>query len=174
MFLSAVAGPSRIPIAPCANPLARVVVRSYATDSDVVKHTPTLTPTVDRPGARPRVRYPAWRKSIGKEYKYVVPGAKAKWLGGAIVSALRSPVYSSQPYPMNPSFRPPAPLGDEAQDVLYAQMKAGQKTLGEISAEYNVSIARLEAIRKLKQVEESFTKFVRHASIPLPTLMKQT
>ena len=67
---------------------------------------------------------------------------------------------------MNPSFRPPAPLGDEAQDVLYAQIKAGAKTLGEISAEFNVSIARLEAIRKLKEVQESFERFVS-SSCPL-------
>lgn len=64
---------------------------------------------------------------------------------------------------MNPTFCPPPPLSDEYQTYLYSEMRKGTKTIGEISAEYNVSKARLEAIKKLKEIEEEFK---RQVSLP--------
>ena len=61
---------------------------------------------------------------------------------------------------MNPSFRPPPPLGNDLQDVVYAEMRRGAKTLGEIAAEHNVSKARLSAIKKLKDVEQELKRQV--------------
>lgn len=39
-------------------------------------------------------------------------------------------------------------------------MKSGKLTLGEISAKYNIGRARLDAIRKLKEIEEEFKRQV--------------
>jgi hypothetical protein len=67
---------------------------------------------------------------------------------------------------MNPSFRPPPPLGDEMQEALYREMQSGKKTLGEISAEFNVGRARLDAIRKLKEIEAEYRRQVSKCFIP--------
>lgn len=69
---------------------------------------------------------------------------------------------------MNPSFRPPPPLSDEYQNYLYSEIRKGAKTIGEISAEYNVSKARLEGIKKLKEIEQEFKRQVcRLLSLPI-------
>jgi len=67
---------------------------------------------------------------------------------------------------MNPSFRPPPPIGNELQDVLYAEMRRCVKTLGEISAEHSISKARLLAIKKLKTVEEELKRQVSTCPFP--------
>ena len=58
-----------------------------------------------------------------------------------------------QPYPANPSFRPPPPLSNDIQEALYKELKAGKKTIGVLANEYSVSKARIDAVRKLKEVE---------------------
>ncbi|ORY27683.1 eukaryotic mitochondrial regulator protein-domain-containing protein [Naematelia encephala] len=84
--------------------------------------------------------------SLAEEFAHPLPGQKAKWLGG------------NHPYPLNPSFRPPPPLGNQTQDFIYQELCRGVKTTGALAAEFNVSKARVEAIRKLKEVEQEFIR----------------
>ena len=71
---------------------------------------------------------------------------------------------------MNPSFKPPPPIGTAMQDTLYREMAQGDKTIGQISSEFNVSKARLAAIKKLKAVELEFKRQVGHLSAIYPSL----
>lgn len=64
-----------------------------------------------------------------------------------------------QPFPANPSFRPPPPLSDDLQNLLYDKLRSGS-TVAQLSHRYNVSKARIEAIRKLKDVELEFKRQV--------------
>lgn len=75
---------------------------------------------------------------------------------------------------MNPSFRPPPPIGNDLQDVLYTEMRRGTKTLGEIATEHNVSKARLSAIKKLKEVEEELKRQVSALSESIIALISSS
>jgi len=44
---------------------------------------------------------------------------------------------------------------------LSKEMRAGKRTIGQISQAHNVSKHRLDAIRKLKEVEDEFVRQVR-------------
>jgi hypothetical protein len=69
-----------------------------------------------------------------------------------------------QPYATNPSFRPPPPLSNDMMIKLDAELRSGKRTIGQISQAYSISKHRLDAIRKLKEVEE---EFVRQVSCPV-------
>lgn len=45
-------------------------------------------------------------------------------------------------------------------NVLSAELRAGKRTIGQISQAHNVSKHRLDAIRKLKEVEDEFVRQV--------------
>jgi hypothetical protein len=65
-----------------------------------------------------------------------------------------------QPFASNPTFRPPPPLSNDLQTLLHADVVKGTKTVGQLAEQYNVSKARIEAIRKLKAVEKEFRRQV--------------
>jgi hypothetical protein len=48
-------------------------------------------------------------------------------------------------------------------NVLSSELRAGKRTIGQISQAYNVSKHRLDAIRKLKAVEDEFIRQVSFA-----------
>ena len=81
----------------------------------------------------------------------------ARWAVGRGL-ANRMPITDKQPYASNPSFQPPAPVSDKLQTAIYRDLRT--RTTGQISEQYNVSKARIEAIRKLKLVEEEFKRQV--------------
>lgn len=56
------------------------------------------------------------------------------------------------------------------QDVIYRELQRGVKTVGALSAEYSVSKSRIEAIRKLKAVEEEMRRQVSSRSAILSFL----
>lgn len=145
-FPSAVAGPSRLPY------VALRSARGYATArrSRGASDEPTEGASESRDSFRraKTLSYPEWLNSEGVQYRHAKKGEKAKWFGGAF------------PFPNNPSFRPPPPLSNELQNKIYAELRAGQRTVGAISQQFSVSKARIEAIRKLKQVEEEFRRQV--------------
>ena len=144
-----VAGPSRLTAIVIPPP----ITRSYATSYRNKEATLSLT------------GYKQWAQGPGKDYAYPNPSGKAKWLGGSVVSAVwwvRSKVDDAwQPFPLNPSFRPPPPISNAIQDRIYQQLLAGKRDLPQLAEDYNVSKARIMAIKKLKDVEVEFRRQVR-------------
>lgn len=86
-------------------------------------------------------------------------------------------IYSSlQPYPTNPTFRPPPPLSDALREMIYQEYffpdqastvpaspfaaKSESKTgnINQLSAKHGVSKARIEAILRLKIMEKEWEK----------------
>lgn len=81
-----------------------------------------------------------------------------------------------QPYPTNPTFRPPPPLSDALREMIYQEYffpdqfstvpaspfaaKSESKTgnINQLSVKHGVSKARIEAILRLKIVEKEWEK----------------
>jgi DNA transposition AAA+ family ATPase len=53
------------------------------------------------------------------------------------------------------------------QDKLYRDLTAGQKTVGALANDYSVSKARIEAVRKLKEVEAEMKRQVSRLLLDL-------
>ena len=90
-------------------------------------------------------------------------------------------VVPCQPYPSNPSFRPPPPLSNDLKDLIYSEVYTGgssssavlstleslkssssptadaslelQKRINQVSEEFGISKKRIEAVLKLKEHE---------------------
>lgn len=184
-FTTSVAGPSRLPFQAAARPARRVLTRAYAsspasdpvqqdagaeadsafTDADAINDK-------DSKAAKAKEKamwgsgegYIRWLRTEGARYKHVNKGQKANWLGGAVVSASVACGFGQrsrcQPFATNPTFRPPPPLSNDLQTLLHADVVKGTKTVGQLAEQYNVSKARIEAIRKLKAVEREFQRQV--------------
>jgi len=65
-----------------------------------------------------------------------------------------------QPFPMNPSFRPPPPIADAQREAMYrAYMSDPVKNdVRALSQRYNLSIKRVDAILRLKGLERAWRK----------------
>ena len=74
--------------------------------------------------------------------------------------------FSPQPFPLNPTFNPPAPLSDSVRAAIFnAHIKDPAKNnLRHLSTTYNVAIDRIRAILKLKALEQEFVRTVRAIS----------
>ncbi|KAG6879001.1 hypothetical protein C0992_005983 [Termitomyces sp. T32_za158] len=81
-----------------------------------------------------------------------------KWLGG-------------QPFPMNPSFKPPPPVSDALRTVIYKSYMADPiaNDVRALSQKYHLSLKRVDAILRLKGMEADWTKVspVRQSLMPL-------
>ncbi|RXK35672.1 hypothetical protein M231_07045 [Tremella mesenterica] len=99
----------------------------------------------NRAGPVPKSRQ-EWESDFASIFHSSPRGRKARWLGDSV------------PYPGNPTFKPPPPLSNELQDSIHAELRTGAKTVGQIADRFNVSKARIEAIRKLKGVEEEYIR----------------
>ncbi|KAF8140675.1 eukaryotic mitochondrial regulator protein-domain-containing protein [Boletus edulis] len=66
------------------------------------------------------------------------------------------------PFPLNPSFKPPIPLSDELRTRLYRAYMIDPKlnSVRALAARHNISIKRVDAILRLKGMEESWKKEV--------------
>ncbi|KAL7424097.1 hypothetical protein Q5752_001682 [Cryptotrichosporon argae] len=176
MFASRIAGPSRLPFSALLAQPSRAAARAYASVPDSSSPAEPSTPLeaaaessdllddVDAPfsfGADKRgqrdVRpgavsgYHDWLGQVGGRFASVPKGEKARWLGGDV------------PYASNPSFRPPPPLSNDLMDALDADLRKAGATTGDVAQRWNVSKARLRAVRRLKEVEREFAR----QSIPL-------
>ncbi|KAK4683949.1 hypothetical protein P7C73_g6259, partial [Tremellales sp. Uapishka_1] len=155
-FITNIAGPSRLPI----RAATRVVLarRHASTAAEQVEPAVEGENEVEAVSSdeRPRASgegYQRWLETVGARYHSADQG-KAQWLGGVV------------PFASNPSFRPPPPLSNDLQDVIYAATKRQDKTIGQLAESYNVSKARIQAITKLKQVEAEYrrqSKPLQHA-----------
>ncbi|KAF8599552.1 hypothetical protein BDV93DRAFT_609141 [Ceratobasidium sp. AG-I] len=97
-----------------------------------------------------------WFRGEGLPYLNPTPG-KSNWLGGDV------------PFPDNPTFRPPPPLSDVVKSAVYdrylktletgrSKAQAHEQTVRALSEKFGISIARVEAIIRLKQHEQEYQK----------------
>ncbi|CAE6443000.1 unnamed protein product [Rhizoctonia solani] len=97
-----------------------------------------------------------WFRGEGLPYLNPTPG-KPNWLGGNI------------PYPDNPTFKPPPPLSDVVKTSIYdrylkspqlaaSNSESHNQTVRTLSEQFGVSIARIEAIVRLKNYERQYQK----------------
>jgi hypothetical protein len=65
-----------------------------------------------------------------------------------------------QPYPANPSFRPPAPISDALRTKIYQSFMADpqKNNIHELGARHNLSLKRVQAILRLKGLEAHWIK----------------
>ncbi|KAI0756302.1 eukaryotic mitochondrial regulator protein-domain-containing protein [Daedaleopsis nitida] len=90
--------------------------------------------------------YAQWLRNEGLKFKD--PVRAKNWLGGQV------------PFPLNPSFKPPAPISDAIRTAIWNEYndnptKADVRTLAQ---RYGLSIARVDAILRLKGLEEHWRK----------------
>jgi len=64
------------------------------------------------------------------------------------------------PFPANPSFKPPPPLSDALKTMLYALYLSDPSTYNvrKLSEKFGISVARVESVLRLKELEESWRK----------------
>ena len=65
-----------------------------------------------------------------------------------------------QPFPLNPSFKPPTPVSNTLRNTLYQSFMANPEanSVRNLAGRYHLSIKRVDAILRLKGLEESWTK----------------
>jgi len=65
-----------------------------------------------------------------------------------------------QPFPLNPSFKPPTPVSDALRNTLYQSFMANPKasSVRSLASRYHLSIKRVDAILRLKGLEKSWIK----------------
>ncbi|KAI0673723.1 eukaryotic mitochondrial regulator protein-domain-containing protein [Trametes maxima] len=90
--------------------------------------------------------YAVWLRNEGVKYKE--PHRPKNWLGGEV------------PFPLNPTFKPPTPISDAARtaiwnDYMLDPVKSNVRVLAQ---RYGLSIARVDAILRLKGLEAHWKK----------------
>jgi len=87
-----------------------------------------------------------WKKTIGKQFEN--PHRPCNWLGGKV------------PFPLNPSFKPPTPVSDALRNTLYQSFMANPQanSVRSLAGRYHLSIKRVDAILRLKGLEENWIK----------------
>lgn len=91
-----------------------------------------------------------------------------RWLddpdGGLSYSSQQSGVNwlgDNVPFPNNPTFRPVPPIPDENKTEIYNAFVIHKKSPRQIAEDQRISIKRVEAIIRLKALENDFAKQVR-------------
>ncbi|KAJ3556706.1 hypothetical protein NM688_g1876 [Phlebia brevispora] len=82
----------------------------------------------------------------GKRFKN--PHQPRNWLGGEV------------PFPLNPSFKPPTPVSDRLRTLIWEQFVANPSANGvrQLAERYGLSIKRVDAILRLKGLEQHWMK----------------
>lgn len=124
--------------------------------------------------------YREWLASTGAQFKDPRPH-ETNYLGGSTVShlilililvkltvPLRPRDIYYQPFPLNPTFKPPPPLSDRLRNIIFSEwMKnPSQNNPRALSIRHGVSIKRVEAIIRLKVHEHKW----KQVSTPFPSL----
>jgi hypothetical protein len=65
-----------------------------------------------------------------------------------------------KPFPANPTFKPPPPLSDALKTMLYALYLTDPSVwnIRKLGEKFGISVARVEAVLRLKELEESWKK----------------
>lgn len=107
--------------------------------------------------------YETWLQGPGRQFKD--PHRPRNWLGGQVVEYLSSsivfsPDTSLQPFPLNPTFKPPTPVSDELRTLIYTQYMANPAGNGvrALASRYGLSMKRVDAILRLKGLEAHWQK----------------
>ncbi|KAB5595049.1 hypothetical protein CTheo_1510 [Ceratobasidium theobromae] len=99
----------------------------------------------------------SWFRDEGLPYLHPTPG-KTNWLGGL-----------KEPFPDNPTFQPPPPLSDAIKSSIYDRYlqsfqrsafksDSHKKAVRSLSEQFGISIARVEAIIRLKEYQRQYEK----------------
>ena len=103
---------------------------------------------------------PASTKPVGRlPKKVIVETDAAKWLEGEgkrfDMPAKRNWLHPKRPFPKNPWFVPPAPVGDAVRQEIYnAYLSDPVKwTPRKLAVKFELSVLRIEAILRLKHLE---------------------
>ncbi|KAI0347972.1 hypothetical protein BDW22DRAFT_1479855 [Trametopsis cervina] len=85
--------------------------------------------------------YKSWRDGRGMQYKHPRP---KNWLGG------------DHPFPLNPTFKPSPPISNALKNVVYQKYMQDpvKNDVRILSSQYNLSIKRVDAILRLKGLEQ--------------------
>ncbi|KAI0068061.1 hypothetical protein BV25DRAFT_1875205 [Artomyces pyxidatus] len=69
-------------------------------------------------------------------------------------------MFTYQPFPLNPSFKPPPPLSDDERTLIYTLYMSNpeENSVRALSTRFHISIKRLDAILRLKGLEEHWVK----------------
>ncbi|RDX51203.1 hypothetical protein OH76DRAFT_1436396 [Lentinus brumalis] len=90
--------------------------------------------------------YAVWLRTEGIKYKE--PHRPKNWLGGEV------------PFPLNPSFKPPTPISDAVKTAIWDEYMAdpSRSDVRHLAQRHGLSIPRVEAILRLKGLEEHWKK----------------
>lgn len=138
-------------------------------------------PTFNEGRKAPRTPFPdneqgyrAWIEGEGRQFRE--SHRPRNWLGGNVTVELAPACCHSrlltlhQPFPLNPTFKPPSPVSDETRTAIYQQFMTdpSKNNVRELAALHGLSIARVDAILRLKGLEEHWKKvrvrFLLHSS----------
>lgn len=106
-------------------------------------------------GRRDLPPYPVWRHSVGKQYEYPPPGSKGPfWIG-------------ETPFPLNPSFNPPAPVAHKTKEDMWKLHSSNPSTnnVRKLSTQFGIPVERVIAILRLMALEKEFKKEVSRQCI---------
>ncbi|KAG6911327.1 hypothetical protein DXG01_000998 [Tephrocybe rancida] len=106
---------------------------------DIVKANP------DRGETRQPETYREFMEAAGENF--MKADKPNKWLGG-------------EPFPMNPSFRPPPPVSDATRTAIYDSFMEDpiENDVRALSQKYHLSLKRVDAILRLKGMEADWLK----------------
>lgn len=106
--------------------------------------------------------YGHFRKNVAPSFREPSP---RNWLGRDVVRMILSVLldvhsFFIKPFPLNPSFKPPLPLSDELRTRLYRAYMIDPKlnSVRALATRHNISIKRVDAILRLKGMEEAWKK----------------
>jgi hypothetical protein len=104
----------------------------------------------------------AWRYKNAEPQNWLSPKAVSPFSVYRIECPL---IVIHQPFPMNPSFRPPPPISDSQREKMYREYVADPdyNSVRALSQRYNLSLKRVDAILRLKGMERAWKK-VRQSS----------
>ena len=91
-----------------------------------------------------------WVRGEGARFREPPPGKGPHWIGAT-------------PFPLNPSFNPPAPIAQSLRDDMWAlhTRDPAQWTVRSLSDRFKLGLARTEAVLRLKALEDEWTHEVR-------------
>lgn len=87
-----------------------------------------------------------WIQSDARAYKQPKPGMGPNWIGDT-------------PFPLNPSFNPPAPVRQSTKSEIWKLHESDPKqwTIRALSEKFSIGLQRIEAILRLKALEVEWT-----------------
>ena len=74
-----------------------------------------------------------------------------------------------RPFPLNPNFTSERVLSEELREIIYVRVKEQERPIREVSAEFNVSMERVAAVVRMKQMERDWLAKVRPHLVTCPS-----